>query len=218
MKININRRVFIKTSAVAAAALNVTSSFGYSSVNTELRPPASLFVIGPLEGYSPQIGTLVSMLNYNRQTVINTVKSLTMAETDYLHDALANTIGALILHLGATEKFYQINTFESRQEFNVGEKKLWNAAMVLGNEGRKAIKGQEVSYYLHRIKEVREKTLAELKNKDDKWLAAIDPAWSEKEPLNTYWKWFHVCEHESNHRGQIAWLKSRLPGAKPAKD
>ncbi|WP_421827862.1 hypothetical protein [Larkinella sp.] len=44
--------------------------------------------------------------------------------------------------------------------------------------------------------------------------------WSKesKMSINTYWKWFHVCEHESNHQGQIAFLKSRLPGGKPAKD
>lgn len=65
------------------------------------------------------------MMNYNRQTIVNGVKSLTMAELDYLHDSKANTIGALILHLGATEKFYQINTFEGRQEFNENEKKIW---------------------------------------------------------------------------------------------
>jgi len=63
-----------------------------------------------------------------------------------------------------------------------------------------------------------EAIVEELKKKDDAWLLAIDPEWSKKEPLNTYWKWFHVCEHESNHRGQIAWLKGRLPGAKAAKE
>ncbi len=90
--------------------------------------------------------------------------------------------------------------------------------MNLGDEGRKQIKGKEVSYYLNMIQEVRQKTIEELKKKDDTWLLAIDPAWSTERPLNTYWKWFHVCEHESNHRGQITWLKSRLPGAKPGKD
>lgn len=37
-------------------------------------------------------------------------------------------------------------------------------------------------------------------------------------PTNNYCKWFHVCEHESNHNGQIKFLKSRLPGAKPASE
>ena len=55
-------------------------------------------------------------------------------------------------------------------------------------------------------------------SEDDKWLLAVDPAWSKQRPLNTYWKWFHVCEHESNHRGQMTWQKSRLSGVKPSKD
>ncbi|RYD93082.1 MAG: hypothetical protein EOP50_11695, partial [Sphingobacteriales bacterium] len=43
---------------------------------------------------------------------------------------------------------------------------------------------------------------------------ALDPVWSKQQSVNAYRKWFHVCEHESNHRGEIAFLKSRLPGAK----
>lgn len=141
-----------------------------------------------------------------------------MEQLDHLHDPSANTIGALILHLGAVDKYYQINTFEGRQEFNEAEKKIWNAAMELGDVGRKQIKGKEVTYYLDMIDEVRQKTLSEFRKRDDKWLLAVDPEWSKEQPLNTYWKWFHVCEHESNHRGQMTWLKSRLPGAKPSKD
>lgn len=176
-----------------------------------------LYVIGPVKGYTPQIGTLVSMLNYNRDTIIRMVQSMTMAQLDHLHDEHANTIGALIMHLGATEKYYQINTFEGHQEFNDEEKKTWSAASELGDQGRKQIKGKEVKYYLDLIAGIRAKTLEEFKKKDDNWLLAVDPKWSKPDkPLNTYWKWFHVCEHESNHRGQIAFLKSRLPGAKPS--
>lgn len=210
---DINRRNFIKKTALL--------STGFIGLST-LQPIAAqnnssgddTFVIGPIDGYSPQIGTLVSMLKYNRETIIRTVKDLTMEQLDHLFDADANTIGALIMHLGAVDKFYQINTFEGRQEFNEEEKKIWNVAMKLGEEGRKQIKGREVKYYLDLINEVRQKTLDELKKKDDKWLLAVDPLWSKQSPLNTYWKWFHVCEHESNHRGQMTWLKKRLPGAK----
>jgi uncharacterized damage-inducible protein DinB len=210
---NLNRRTFIKRSAILSSGL--IGLGGLQSLEAHaMSSENDLFVIGPLEGYSPQIGTLVSMLNYNRQTIIDTVKDLTMEELDHLHDAKSNTIGALILHLGATDKYYQINTFEGRQELNDEEKKVWNVAMELGDEGRKQIKGHDVKYYLDRINEVRQRTLAEFKKKDDKWLLEVDPLWSKKRPLNTYWKWFHVCEHESNHRGQMAWLKKRLPGAK----
>lgn len=211
-----NRRRFLRASAALASGAGFipwVSANATASINK-----TGLYVIGPMDGYTPQIGTLVSMLNYNRQTIIDSVKSLKVEELDYLHDAKANTIGALILHLGATEKYYQINTFEGRQEYNDEENKIWGAAMHLGDEGRKNIKGHEVKYYLDMITEVRQKTLEEFKKKDDAWLLAIDPVWSKEEDLNTYWKWFHVCEHESNHRGQITWLKGRLPGAKPGKE
>jgi uncharacterized damage-inducible protein DinB len=171
-----------------------------------------------MEGYSPHIGTIVSMLNYNRETIIQATKSFTMNDLDYLFDKKANTIAALLMHLGAVDKWYQINTFEGRGEFNAAENKLWNDGMELGKAGRKNIKGKDLSYYIDLITEVRQKTLEEFKKKDDQWLLAIDSSSGPGEPFNNYWKWFHVCEHESNHRGQISWLKSRLPGAKDVKE
>ncbi len=210
------RRNFLRTAAALTAGITLFKGLDSTAYAEERTPEEGLLMIGPVKGYTPQIGTLVSMLNYNRNTIIRSVKSLTVAQLDHLHDSHANSIGALIMHLGAVDKFYQINTFEGRQEFNKEEKKIWGAAMELGDQGRAEIKGKEVTYYLEQIAAVRAETLEKLKKKDDKWLLAKDPEWSKPtEPLNTYWKWFHVCEHESNHRGQIAFLKSRLPGAKP---
>lgn len=213
-----SRRKFMNGGLAATACLAIPNFLPQPATAHEALLKDSLLVIGPLEGYSPQIGTLVSMMNYNRDTIIRSVKGLTVAQLDFLFDPQANTIGALLLHLAATDKFYQINTFEGRQEPTDAEKKEWGAAMELGDLGRKEIKGHDVQYYLDKLSTVRAKTLELLKTKDDKWLLELDPVWSKQEPVNTYWKWFHVCEHESNHRGQIAWLKSRLPGAKPAKD
>ncbi|MFM2337031.1 MAG: hypothetical protein RL115_224 [Bacteroidota bacterium] len=213
-----SRKSFLQKTTALAAGLTGIGIMPLLAKEKTLSTEDGLFVIGPIEGYSPHIGALVTMLNYNRYTVLNAVKNLTIAELDHLHDSKSNSIGALIMHLGAIDKFYQINTFEGRQEFNTEEKKIWEAAMLLGDDGRKKIKENELKYYLELIGEVREKTLSEFKKKDDDWLLAIDPEWSKKRPLNTYWKWFHVCEHEANHRGQITWLKSRLPGAKISND
>lgn len=207
----LNRRRFIGSMAtVAAGALSLDlfpqSLYGYGETVRK-----GLFMIGPIEGYTPQIGTLVSMLNYNRSTIVNAVKSLSQTQLDYLHDSSANTIGSLILHLAAVEKYYQVNTFEGREDFNEEENKMWSAALNLGDEGREVIKGHDIKYYLDILQEVRLNTLEQLKDKNDEWLLAIDPIVSGQEEMNTYWKWFHVCEHESNHRGQIAWIKGRLP-------
>ena len=208
-----NRRGFIKTT-LSAAAMGGLGMMPSLSFGNEHPADNSYYVIGPMEGYSPQVGTLVSMLNYNRMTIIQIVKGLTIPQLDFLLDGQSNSIGALLMHLAATEKYYQVNTFEGRQQFNADEKKIWNAASELGDAGRKQIKGKELSYYLDLLETGRKKTLEAFKQRDDKWLATIDPLWSKESKLNTYWKWFHVCEHEANHRGQISFLKSRLPGAK----
>ncbi|MFZ5972781.1 MAG: DUF664 domain-containing protein [Bacteroidota bacterium] len=191
----IHRRKFLQQGIAAASVL---SGLGVSLGATAIKHPVadpSVYMTQPLECYAPHIGALVSMLNYNRHTVVNAVKSLTIEQLDYLHDDDANTIGSLILHLGATEAFYQANTFEGRQDFNDTEKNEWSAAMELGDRGRKEIKGHEVKYYLERIEAVRQKTLEEFKTKDDNWLLAIDPEWSKERNFNCYSKWFHVCEH-----------------------
>ena len=216
-----HRRKFFTSAFLGAAGLHAFSasaSQGAIPLPKSATAPGSIYVIGPMEGYSPQIGTIVSMLNYNRSTIIGLTKDMTMADLDHLQDAKSNTIGSLIMHLGAVDKYYQINSFEGR-EMTDAEKKYWGAAMDLGKEGRKNIIGKELKFYIDLITEVREKTLAEFKKKDDDWLLAVDPKFGDgKTPFNTYWKWFHVCEHESNHRGQIAYLKKRLPGAKDTED
>jgi hypothetical protein len=175
-------------------------------------------VLGPRPGYSPQIGTFVSQLTWMREQngVLNYTKGLTQADLDYLFDSNANTIGALMLHLAATETYYGMNTFGGMKwgSWSDEVKKKWDSAMDLGDAGRKDIKGHDRDYYVGILNEVREKTLAEFKKKDDAWFmtANKDPDWGL---ANNLAKWFHVCEHESHHCGQIAMLRKRLPGAKP---
>lgn len=202
-----NRRNFMSKAPTMLAASGL---LGTNVANCSPVQGSSVYLIGPMPGYSPHVGALVSMLNYNRETVLRQVRGMSMDELDHLHDSKANSIGALLLHLGATEKFYQANTFENR-ELNAGERKIWGAASALGDRGRSEIKGNTLNYYLDMITEVREKTLEEFKKRDDEWLMTVDEGWSSRGALNTYWKWFHVCEHEANHRGQITWLKKRLP-------
>lgn len=174
-------------------------------------------VFGPMPGYSPQIGTLVSEMAWMREAVLGATKGMTQEQLDFLLDRKANRIGALLLHLAATEKLYQLNTFD-----NLGPNELfkspafqeWATPMNLGEPARQAINGHDLDYYLSRLKEGREKTLAEFRKRDDEWLLTVDKSWPWG-PTNNLCKWFHVCEHESHHTGQISLLKSRAPGAKP---
>jgi uncharacterized damage-inducible protein DinB len=211
-----DRRNFLKTSGALACGFSGTAAFLATVPKEATAAPTAQAqgpnVLGPREGFSPQIGTLVSMLNWMRTKILQPVKGLTVAQLDYLHDAEANSIGALLLHLAAIERLYQVNTFEGRKwgDFEVVEKE-WGLPARLGKDARKSIRGHELAYYLGKLKEVRDHTLAELQKRDDAWLLQVDPD-SGAEPMNNYCKWFHVCEHESHHNGQVTWLKGRLPG------
>lgn len=172
---------------------------------TGIKPRAEA-KIGGVEGASPKIGDMISMLEDLKARVERTVKNMSQYEIDYLHDEEANRIGALVMHLAAAEKYYQVFTFENRG-FNEEEKKIWNNALNLDQGGRDEFKGHPVQYYLDIYNEVRAKTIEELKKRDDAWFAQVQ---SRYDWTNQYC-WFHVMEHQSSHLGQILFLKKRIP-------
>lgn len=207
-----SRRNFLKIGAAIAT--------GTSGISLSPQPlfaqEDSAWMIGPTKGYTPEIGTLVSMMAFTRMQVLHNVKGLSQTDLDFLLDAKANTIGALLLHLAATETYYGLNSFGGTKWGSWPDdiKKKWDIPMNLDEPARKAIKGNSLDYYLNALHESREKNLAEFRKRDDKWLAAVDTEMG----MNNYGKWFHVAEHESNHDGQIKFLKGRLPGAKKSSE
>ena len=216
-----NRRSFLRTSAAmtAGSAVLLGGATGLTLTGTAAAADdPQLSILGPRPGYTPQIGTFVSELTWMRDGngILAATKGLTQADLDYLVDPNSNTIGALMLHLAATEVYYGLNTFDGVAwgKWPDSVKKQWDPAMNLGKEGRDTIKGHDRDYYVNILAEVRAKTLANFKKKDDAWFLGGVEDWFG--PTNTFCKWFHVCEHEAHHSGQVAYLRKRLPGAKPA--
>lgn len=52
---------------------------------------------------------------------------------------------------------------------------------------------------------VRERTLAELRHRDDSWLFEVGVM--GRNAANNYFKWFHVVEEELGHLAQIRLIK-----------
>lgn len=201
------RRSFLKSTTAASIIV------GSAHLHNDSPAPSQtshINLIGPKQGYSPHIGTMVSMMNWMRSVVIREVRRLSVAELDYIHDENANSIGAMLWHLAATERFYQRDTFEGNQwnGLSSSDSAKWTAASSLGAMGRASIKGYDVDFYLKMLQEVRDYTYLEFSKRDDDWLMAEDNFFGS--PTNNYCKWFHVCEHESNHNGQIKFIKSRI--------
>ena len=167
----------------------------------------TLLRIEPIAGFTPTIGRLVCMLTYARQTTLAAVEGLNQEALDHHHDRSSNSIGALLAHAVAVERVYQALTFEAREP-SAKEIVEWKAALDLGELGRRALTGRTLDSYVREMAEVRASTLAALASREDAWL---EHPLTTAPALNAHWAWFHVAEDEINHRGQIRWLRSRLP-------
>ncbi|WP_422104092.1 DinB family protein [Winogradskyella sp.] len=210
-KTNTNRRQFIKNTAFLTAGAMSLPLMNFAET-APITTSDSIYLIGPQDGYSPHVGALLSTMTMMRQWVIDTVKDLTIAQLDFQIDEQSNSIGAMLLHLAATEKYYQLNTFDELAwgTWDEAIKKEWDVPSMLGKEGRQQIKGHDINYYLAKLKDVRAVTEKEFAKRDDDWLMKSEPFFQNK-PTNNYCKWFHVCEHESNHRGQMKFIIKRFP-------
>src|SRR5215510_4476731 len=109
------------------------------------------------------------MLTYARDTTLAAVNGLTPGQLDHLQDARSNTIGALLAHIAAVERGYQVVTFEEREP-TASENAAWSAALKLGDLGRREIRGYELQVYTDDLMRTRDATLAALAQRDDAWL------------------------------------------------
>jgi uncharacterized damage-inducible protein DinB len=168
--------------------------------------PSASFRIEPLPGYSPNIGRLVGILLYARNTTLAAVQGLSVTELDHLHDGTSNSIGALLAHIAVVERGYQMLTFQERRP-TAEEQRAWEPALTLGAEGRRVLRGKPLEHLVQEVEAVRRITLDALSKRDDEWLERTVVA---APAMNAHWAWFHVAEDEINHRGQIRWLRARL--------
>ncbi|MGB5172323.1 MAG: hypothetical protein WBN69_12890 [Eudoraea sp.] len=207
-----NRRAFLKRSTLVIAGAMATSLYGNSKTNLASSEEDNLYIIGPRKGYTEEIGALLYTKTMMRKWLINSVKDLSVEQLDFQIDEKSNSIGAMLLHLPATERYYQLNTsdemtWDSRSDSIKDE---WDIPMNLGENSRDIIKGHTIDSSSSKLKEVREVTKKEFAKRDDSWLMKSELFFEDK-PTNNYCKWFHVCEHESNHTGQIKFISKRFP-------
>ena len=82
-------------------------------------------MIEVIEGFTPAISSLVSMMRYARNVTLGATKGLTVEQLDHLQDKNSNSIGMLLFHIAATEKWYQNYTFNNLAGFSEAEAEYW---------------------------------------------------------------------------------------------
>jgi uncharacterized damage-inducible protein DinB len=151
----------------------------------------------------------VGILAYARQTTLIAIDGLSVADLDHLHDDSSNSIGALLAHIAAVERGYRYIVFEERPP-SAEETAALEPALTLGAEGRRLLRGKPLDHYVEELTEARRVTLAALAARGDEWL---EQPLRAAPAMNAHWACFHIAEDEINHRGQIRWLRARLPSS-----
>lgn len=169
--------------------------------------PERFKIVAP-DGYAPEVGRLVCAMDRARTRTLEAVAGLTTAQLDHHHDAKSNSIGALLAHIAAIETLHGILSLENRKP-SPEEFATWGVAFSLGDAARMQIKGKPLEHYLDTLAHVRERTKRGLRDKPDAWL--LEEREYVNDQTNNWYIWFHVPEDETNHRGQINWLRKRLP-------
>ena len=75
------RRNFLKAGVVLATGLSGVALLPQPAVSEE----SDAWVIGPKPGFTPEIGTLTSMLAFTRMQVLNSVKGMSQADRAQSH-------------------------------------------------------------------------------------------------------------------------------------
>ncbi|KHE72970.1 DinB family protein [Halobacillus sp. BBL2006] len=164
------------------------------------------FIVKAKEGFTPEIGRLLSMMEYTRMTTIEAVKGLSTEQLDYRIDGKGNSIGCLLHHMACVEEVYQIITFEGRDP-NEEELQKIELGLTLGEEAHEVMHSKRLDFYLEQLDQVRQNTWKRFKGMDDNWLDEISPFGTDHQ-ANNYFRWFHVFEDELSHRGQIRLIRN----------
>jgi hypothetical protein len=168
-------------------------------------PPADLFLLGPRDGFTPAVGSLASQLTVTRHYLLRASRDLDVARLDAVPPAAVNPIGAILRHLTAAERMFQVMTFAGRG-FDDAERARWWPAFTFADA--LTPRGEGIDDLHAALAEGRAATLEGLRQRDDAWLGR--PMTFFGRPANVLYYWTHYLLDEARHTGQIILLRKHL--------
>jgi hypothetical protein len=168
-----------------------------------------LIIIPDQVNYTPAIGHLVAQMHFTRDKTAEVVRHLTMDQLDFNFDRISNSIGTLLKHIAANERYFQIRQFEQRS-WGPNELDFWGDALQ-GQLYLRRIHGRDSRFYLELLEKVRMTTLEALRHLGDDWLMTNSVSRRSGSKKNNYFCLFHLLEDEISHLGQIKMTINRFP-------
>jgi uncharacterized damage-inducible protein DinB len=162
-------------------------------------------IITPGDGFIPEIGRAVWMLQDARRRTLKLLEGLPEDVLDWTPPGSGNAVGSLLYHIAAIEMDWLFaEVMESRMPESVWADFPYPVRTA---DGRlTVVKGLPMAEHLRRLEATRQQLLHVYRN-----LTLEDfchPRSLEQYDVTPEWVLHHLCQHEAEHRGEIGMVRA----------
>jgi len=170
--------------------------------------------VAPVEGCAPDIGQALWALEDARRRTLEALAGLREETLDWRPPAGGNTVGTLLYHIAAIElDWLYVEVLQAPEPWPEEVTRFFPVDVRDEHGALTRLDGEPLSAHLARLDAVRARLLATFR--------AMPPAdFRRLRSLPAYrvtpeWVLHHLCQHEAEHRGHIALLRSWAEGMPP---
>ena len=168
-------------------------------------PKMQRFVVG-LPAREPEIGRALWCLEDARQRTMQRLEGFDPALIDWAAPESGNSIGSVLYHVAAIEVDYlYADTLE--QPFAEDIISLFPYEVREENGRLTPVRGYDLQWYLSRLEDVRWRVLEAFRTMnmaDYQHVRQLDYA-----DITPEWTLHHLMQHEAEHRGELAAIRTR---------
>jgi uncharacterized damage-inducible protein DinB len=163
-------------------------------------------VMGALEAREPEIGRWLWCIEEARGRTFQRLEGLDPALVDWTPPEDGNSIGGILYHIAAIEADYlYADLLEQPLPQEVIDLFPYD---VREEHGRLTpVRGLDLPWYLHRLDQTRGRLLETFRSMDLADFRRVRAL--EYADITPEWTLYHLTQHEAEHRGELAAIRSR---------
>jgi uncharacterized damage-inducible protein DinB len=167
-------------------------------------------LMGELAAREPEIGRWLWCLEEARGRTFQRLEGIGPSLVDWVAPEGGNSIGSILYHIAAIEADYLYADL-LEQPFPQTVVELFPYEVREENGRLTPVHGFDLAWYMHRLDETRRLLLEAFRSMDLADFRRIRSL--EYADITPEWTLYHLTQHEAEHRGELAALRTRAEGA-----
>lgn len=152
------------------------------------------------------IDYLLGIIEDARCTTLQVIDGIGKEELHWQIDEGWNTIGVLLSHIIAAEKYFRIEFIEDKR-LNEEERKEILPGLTMGKHIPELITNQAVEEYVAELETTRREMIQAIKGLSLEDFHRKREGYNPETGHNLAWTLYHLAEDEVHHRGQMSIIK-----------